>query len=490
MAEIHRGATLSPSKVDLVADWIGAQRWYAAKGTVPQLTRVGSWRLDDPQGAVGVETLYLRDESAAEPVIYQVPLTYRDAPLEGALDALVGLIEHSVLGTRWVYDAPHDPVYAEQLLALVRGQVRAASSSIDDAIEEGVVGSPHSAWDTELQATSTRVLAGEQSNTSIIVEARTPSGQSRPVIIKVFRMLAAGANPDVDLQGALRAAGCERVPAVVGSVRGQWPLPDSDGPAFADLAFAQEFLPGVEDAWRVAIRAVDEGGDFTGPARALGAATAEVHAGLADSLGTEPTTAQTGSSIIAQMAERFAAAVAEVPELERYAPLISAIHARAAQETWPPMQRIHGDYHLGQVLHSAQRGWILLDFEGEPLRPLAERSLPDQWIRDVAGMLRSIDYAGGSWEQDNPGSARAWVTSTQQAFLDGYADRSGDDPRDHDSLLTAFEVDKAMYELVYEARNRPDWVDIPLAAIDRLSSGVAAATTNPTGHTDETEPHR
>jgi 1,4-alpha-glucan branching enzyme len=114
---------------------------------------------------------------------------------------------------------------------------------------------------------------------------------------------------------------------------------------------------------------------------------------------------------------------------------------------------------------------VLLDFEGEPLRPLAERSLPDLWVRDVAGMLRSFDYVGGTVEQSGSGDhARAWVSATQAAFLDGYAARAGTDPREDRALLAAFELDKAMYEVVYETRNRPGWVDIPRAAVRRLAS--------------------
>src|SRR6476661_2805675 len=121
MAEIHQTASLSPTKLELLPVWMSTQRWYAAKGRVPALRRLWSWRLDDPTGQVGIETLLLVDEGGPEPVVYQVPLTYRGAPLEGAQHALVGTMEHSVLGPRWVYDAPHDPVYAEQLLALTLG---------------------------------------------------------------------------------------------------------------------------------------------------------------------------------------------------------------------------------------------------------------------------------------------------------------------------------------------------------------------------------
>lgn len=480
MADLDHGGS-RPATLDLLTAWMGNQRWYAAKGSAPVLSELDAWRLRDPAGEVGIETLIVLDDGEPlHPVAYQVPLTYREAPVEGLEHALVGTLEPGGLGRRWVYDGTHDPVYAAQLLALVRGLVRARSSSAPGALGDDPVGEPAPSWRDDLTFVTSRVLDGEQSNTSIIIDALGPDDTPRPVIVKVFRMLSPGENPDVVLQSALREAGCERVPAVVGSVRGRWdptayaPAGGATpgGDACVHLAFAQEFLPGVEDAWRVATRAVEEGTDFGPAATALGRATAEVHTALAEAIGTTPTTTDTVDAVIAGMADRYARAVTEVPELARLADLVRQVHEDAAAADWPPAQRIHGDYHLGQVLHSPDRGWILLDFEGEPLRPLAERTGPDQWMRDIAGMLRSFDYAGGSWEHDHGGSARAWVRAAQAAFLDGYAAGSGTDPRDHRALLTAFEVDKAMYEVVYEARNRPDWVTIPLAAIDRLTAGV------------------
>ncbi len=472
MAEIIRTATLTPGKTELVQAWMGDQRWYAAKGQQPRLRLLTAWRLDDPEGEVGIETLVLADEAGAEPVVYQVPLTYRGEPLGSADHALVGTMEHSALGHRWVYDAPHDPVYAAQLLELVQGRERAQSSKRSDAVEESVVGVPQPSWGPEVRVRTSRVLSGEQSNTSVILDCDLPDGHHTPLIVKVFRMLSPGDNPDVVLQGALVDAGSRRVPAVVGWVTGRWPHPGTEGdhPASGHLALAQEFLAGVEDAWRVALRAAEAGTDFGEPARALGEATAEVHRTLADALGTAPTTEEQAAVIVTEMRARFEAAVAEAPELAEVREPVDAVLRAAAEAPWPPLQRIHGDYHLGQVLHSPDRGWVLLDFEGEPLRPLSERSQPDQWVRDVAGMLRSFDYVGGTLEQVHGGSARDWVTSAQQAFLDGYAVRAGADPRTLGPLLAAFELDKAMYEVVYEARNRPGWLAIPLGAVRRLTA--------------------
>ena len=472
MAEIHTGASLRPSKLELLTGWMGGQRWYAAKGQQPRLRLLTSWRLDDPAGEVGIETLVVADEAGAEPVVYQVPLTYRGEPLGSADHALVGTMEHSALGHRWVYDALHDPVYAAQLLELVQGRALPQSSKRSDAVEEAVAGVPQPSWNTEVHVRTSRVLSGEQSNTSVILDCDLPDGHHTPLIVKVFRMLSPGDNPDVVLQGALVDAGSRRVPAVVGAVTGHWPHPGTEGdqPASGHLALAQEFLPGVEDAWRVALHAAEAGTDFAEPARLLGEATAEVHGTLAQVLGTEPTTREQAATIVTEMRTRFEAAVVEAPRLEEVREPVDAVLRAATDAHWPDLQRIHGDYHLGQVLHSPERGWVLLDFEGEPLRPLSERSLPDQWVRDVAGMLRSFDYVGGTIEQSQGRSARDWVGSAQQAFLDGYAGRAGQDPRSLGALLAAFELDKAMYEVVYEARNRPGWVEIPLGAVRRLTS--------------------
>jgi predicted trehalose synthase len=470
MAEIHSGASVSPTKLELVGPWMARQRWYAAKGRLPVLRRLWSWRLDDPAGEVGIETLLVVDEGGAEPVVYQVPLTYRGAPLDGPQHALVGTTEHSVLGRRWVYDAPHDPIYASQLLALVLGQAVPQSGGESDTNEPAVAGVRQRSWSTDLHVRGSRVLSGEQSNTSVVLDCATAEGAPNPLICKVFRMLHSGENPDVTVQGALSESGCRRVPTMVGAVTAHWPAPrDGDPAAYGHLAFAQEFFPGTEDAWRVALRAVAADEDFTGPARELGAATAEVHRVLRTVLPTEPVPEEAIAATIASMRARYVAAVSEVPALAAHEHRVAAVYDRAVNASWPVLQRVHGDYHLGQVLQVPGRGWVLLDFEGEPLRPLAERSRPAQPVRDVAGMRRAVANAAGSWEQSHPGaSARRWAADAQGAFLDGYAVESGRDPRADTALLTAFELDKALYEVVYEARNRPTWLTIPTAAVARL----------------------
>ncbi|HET8600847.1 MAG TPA: 1,4-alpha-glucan branching protein GlgB [Segeticoccus sp.] len=468
MAEIHQ-ATITPSKLDLLTDWIAGQRWYAGKGRQPRLRRLWSWRLDDPEGRVGIETVLVADDSGSEPTVYQVPLTYRDTPLEGAEHALLGTTEHSVLGRRWVYDAPHDPVYARQLLALVLGDTVAQSGQVSHTREPLVLSHPQQGA-REVRVRETHVLSGEQSNTSIIYETSDAAGaHSTPLICKVFRVLHDGDNPDVVLQEALASAGSTAVPTPVGHLSASWPdAQGGSGVAHGDIATAQEFIPDVEDAWRVALRVAAAGGDFSEPARSLGRATARVHRTLREALPTVEPSEADRRSLVSSMRSRAQAALREASQLAEHRTQIDEVIDGASGAAWPELQRIHGDFHLGQVLDVPGRGWVMVDFEGEPLRPLAERTRPDLALRDVAGMLRSFDYAAGSAERGDGTSRAPWARAARHAFLLGYAEIADRDPREDEALLEALELDKALYEVVYEARNRPEWLPLPLAGVERI----------------------
>ena len=470
MAIVHEGATLVPSKIELVTAWLPHQRWYAGKGHQPSLQRVGGFRFEDPEGEVGVETLLLADVAASPPLVYQVPLTYRGAPLNGAEHALLGTMEHSVLGRRWVYDGPHDPVYVSTLVDTILSSATSDRAQASLGSNEPAFGhSTGHAHDVVVE--EGKVLVGEQSNTSVICRMRTAGGEpSEPLIVKVFRTLQDGDNPDVVVQSALTEAGSTSVPIAMGDLRGAWESPASGaGTEHGHLAFAQEFIPGVDDAWRVALVAAASGADFTARARDLGATTARIHASLAASLGTEPAGAEARSALVSSMRERYATAVRNVPELaDREAEVLTVLES-VLEVDWPPLQRIHGDYHLGQVLDVPERGWVALDFEGEPLRPLRERIRPDLTARDVAGMLRSFDYAAGSVHlADALLDATAWAADSRAAFLDGYAFVAGPADAADQVLTRALELDKALYEVVYEARQRPGWLPIPLQAVHRL----------------------
>ncbi len=442
--------------------WIVGQRWFAGKGRAPRLEVIGGYVLD--AGAdVEARVLFVLDH-AESPLLYQVPISVRSAPLPGLEARLVARD-----GERYVYDGPHDPALARALLLLALENGTAAS--VDGS---GVtVAAGHSDLPDEPRIRSSRVLGGEQSNTSIVFElSDADGGQAPPVICKVFRALHDGDNPDVVLTGALAAAGSRVAPRSIGSISGRWPDRSAPGGiATGHLAFAQEFFPGVEDAWRVASSAIAASESFAGRANELGAMTAEMHATLASVLPTASTTPSDISIVVTAMRQRFELAAREVPALEQHRAHVDGVYRAAAESPWPPLQRIHGDYHLGQVLDVPGRGWVALDFEGEPLRAMRERSGLDSPLRDVAGMLRSFDYAAGSFRLEHPGAAPGeWASECRHAFLDGYIQRSGRDLRSHRALLDAFEIDKALYEAVYEARNRPGWLSIPTDAVARLAS--------------------
>jgi len=237
---------------------------------------------------------------------------------------------------------------------------------------------------------------------------------------------------------------------------------------------ATEFMAGSRDAWREAVDAVRAGQDFSEQARGLGEATAAVHRALAEAFGTTEVDDAERAALVAGLQQRVDWARRSTDALNRFGePLRQHAAALESLAELPPLQRVHGDYHLGQVLHSPERGWVLLDFEGEPLRPLTERTAPDLALRDVAGMLRSFDYAArhvtvGEQEPEAERAAAAWADAARDAFCAGYAASSGHDPREHGALLAALELDKALYEVVYESRNRPAWIDVPLHAVQRL----------------------
>ena len=472
--------------IELLTGWLPDQRWFTAKGSVPRLSVVGSLELpvasdgDAPSGVRAVDLL-VRDDGGREPVLYQVPLTLRREPAPELAQALVGEVDSDTL----VYDGCHDPAGALALLAAVTGERELAGGdvAVTGHLVRGAGATPAPA-----SVTSAKPLGGEQSNTSIVY--RTAEGPD--LIGKVFRVLHAGTNPDVEIQEALAADGCTRVPAPLGDLGGTWPAAADDdaeiaenrgagaSPATGHLFFAQAFLPGTTDAWRVATAAAEAGESFAERARALGAATAEVHAPLARDLPAVEADDTRRGALLRSWEQRLDAAMTAVPELAADVDDFRKVLTAAGQLAWPRLQRVHGDYHLGQVLDVPGSGWVLLDFEGEPLRPLAERTEPDLTLRDVAGMLRSFDYAAGSAARSGAGAdaahraeaVLAWAAEAREAFLDGYAAEAAaagaEDPRDHTALLRALELDKALYEVVYEARNRPDWIDIPLGGLDRI----------------------
>jgi maltokinase len=250
----------------------------------------------------------------------------------------------------------------------------------------------------------------------------------------------------------------------------------------------QEFMTTASDGWELAkasvrdlmaeadLHAEEAGGDFAAESERLGEAVATVHLDLATAFGTEEASADAMRERSVAMTERLRRAVEVVPDLAEMSEALADIYRRVADAARSTtLQRIHGDLHLGQALRTVTR-WVLIDFEGEPMAAIDARREYDSPLRDIAGMLRSFDYAGHhrvlevGWDQQLNYRANEWSTRNRDAFCAGYARISGADPREHDVLLRAFEADKAVYEAVYEARNRPGWLPIPLASLNRLAT--------------------
>jgi maltokinase len=449
--------------VSLLAEWLPHQRWFAGKNVPVDAVRgVAATRLReaDPE----VWHLMVEVVQGGRRDVYQVPVSMRDMP-DGRLD-------HVLLGEaegRYVYDALHDKAATAELLHRFAAQDRVNGLAF------------HTEPDAELPiGEPSLVLTAEQSNTSL--------AYGDAALLKVFRRVVPGVNPDVEIHDALTRAGNEYVAPMLGWLDGAW-VSLAGERLEAGLAMLQAFLVTATDGWALATTSVrdlyaegdlhaDEvGGDFAGESQRLGLATAEVHSALAEVLPTSMLDADALRALAGRMRARLDDAVATVPELTPHAPSLARSFDRLADVRRPvPVQRIHGDYHLGQVVRTVV-GWKLVDFEGEPAKPLAERVALDSPIRDVAAMLRSFDYAARHLlVVDHPGSeqiayrAAEWAERNRSAFCDGYAKAAGHDPRDDDVLLRAYETDKVVYEAVYEARNRPSWLTIPLAGAENLAA--------------------
>ncbi|WP_086831792.1 1,4-alpha-glucan branching protein [Streptomyces sp. NRRL B-24572] len=186
MAVIHH-TTMQPTKLELLAEWLPSRAWYAGGADAPSPAKAGGFRLDDPEGEVGIEFMAVTDGTGADAVTYLVPMTYRGAPLEGAEHALIGTSEHGVLGTRWIYDGTHDPVLVAQLYALLAGRAEAQAQSVDDTIDPTVVASLDAAG---TGAELVRVEDGPDRTDVVVREA----GAATPLTLRLRRVLGDGAD--------------------------------------------------------------------------------------------------------------------------------------------------------------------------------------------------------------------------------------------------------------------------------------------------------
>ncbi|MGW8763124.1 maltokinase N-terminal cap-like domain-containing protein [Streptomyces sp. NPDC055815] len=431
---------LLPSLAPLLHEWLPRQRWFAGKGRrVTGFTLDAATELLPLDGAgPGLLHLLVRVEQPGRPAgspadCYQLLLGVRTQLPPRLGPALIGRIRQGPLAGRAVYEGLRDPRLAGLLYERLRTPGRTgplrfhATTALPPAL-------------------APRMLDAEQSNSSIVY------GDS--FILKIFRRVSPGANPDLELPLALAGAGCARVPAPVAWFES----------GASTLGVLQPYLRDSRDGWRLALDALADGREFTTEARALGRATAEVHLALAAALPTRRLARAETEQLAAAMDRRLHAAAQAVPALLPHVPGLRAVFAAASGGA--AVQRIHGDLHLGQTLRGSDGGWAVIDFEGEPAKPLDERRSPQPTVRDVAGMLRSFDYAART---HRPWNAE-WAARCRAAYCTGYAEAAGVDPRADPALLRAYETDKAVYEVLYEARHRPDWLPVPMSAIERLAA--------------------
>ncbi|MFK0167583.1 phosphotransferase [Streptomyces sp. NPDC090306] len=460
---VTHSATTSPALLasldPLLRDWLPRQRWFAGKGRqVTGLSLVSATELLPSGGQLGLYHLLVRVHQPPAPDqsgparagdCYQLLIGSREALPPRLAPALIGHVSEGPLANQTVYDALYDTRPAEVLLEAVRSRARIGALRFDRDPRQEI--RPHLV---------PRLVTTEQSNSSVIY--------GDTFILKLLRRVVPGVNPDLELPLALAREGCPRVPPPTG-----WMLAELSGQTSV-LGVLQPFVQGAADGWELALRELAKGESFDEEARALGRATAEVHLALAAGLPTVTLGHAQLRALADGMTERLEAAARVVPALRPHLPGLRATFAklaeRATQDRPLTAQRVHGDLHLGQCLRSADGQWSLIDFEGEPAKPLAERRLPQPPVRDVAGMLRSFDYAAHSASVPDPD----WATACRAAYCAGYAEVTGLDPRADPVLLRAYETDKAVYEVVYEARHRPDWLPVPMAAVQRLAAAAQA----------------
>ena len=442
---------------EVLLEWVRSQRWFASKsrdmGHLNVLDTLALRTEEPPLTAAFLEARF----PAGTHELYQLLVSTRpaaDAWEEGVIDTVYETT---------VYDALVDPAEGAVLASLMeRG-----------AVVEGQHGVARFHWTGAAagvgDAPAVRAVGVEQSNSSIIFDDR--------LILKVFRRLEPGDNPELEMLRFLSGRGFENIPALAGWYEFEGELLD------ATLGVLSEFVADGRDGWE---HTLSDPEGVIGSLAELGEVTGQMHTVLASD-ATNPDFApeepgmESLSLLTATIDEEIERLFVDLPDdLEAVAPILGR-----GEEVRDRLQmlshvgvggryiRLHGDYHLGQTLRTADR-WVILDFEGEPARSLIDRRRKRSPLRDVAGMLRSFAYAASALEQGEGASApEGWELRAREAFLEGYL--GAVDPSllpagqsSIDKLLSIFELEKAVYELRYEMNNRPDWVGIPVAGIARL----------------------
>jgi maltokinase len=442
-------------------EWIVEQRWFGSKAREVahiEIAECVALREEPPQLALAlVEARF--GEGTHE--TYQVPLGLRPA-VEGWSERVI-----AEAGSLTIYDALADPACGRELLHRMR-------SGSEETEEEGTL---RFRWAESAGAglggtVDVRPVGVEQSNSSIVF--------GEALILKAFRRVEPGVNPELELLRFLSERGFPNIAALAGWYEYEGRFID------ATLGILQEYLAGARDGWELALDEIASDPDaFLDRLRALGEVTGDLHSVLGSD-STRPDFApdqpsqEALSLLTADVDEQIERIFLDLPETEAVAPI-----AGRGQDVREKLQalshigaggrviRTHGDFHLGQTMLT-DRGWVILDFEGEPARPLPERRLKRSPLRDVAGMLRSFSYVtAGARLLRGVDVPEEWEERARAAFLEGYFEHvdsgllpPGEGPTAQ--LLSVFELEKAVYELRYELNNRPEWIGIPVAGILRL----------------------
>jgi trehalose synthase-fused probable maltokinase len=439
---------------DELRDFMMSRRWFGAKSRELAHVRViAAPVVRDVEPLLALALVEIRFHASTHE-LYHVPLGFREGESEG--------IAHVEGWT--AFDALEDPVLARELMQRMRANQDVAGG--EAAIEFRTTGEGLGPLE------NVRAMGAEQSNTSIVFDDE--------LVLKVYRRIEAGVNPELELLRFLTHRGFPAVASLEG-----WAA-YIGMPLDATLAIAQHFVPGDGDGWDIAVDAIAAGraDELIARLRMLGETTGALHTVLGSD-ATDPSFAPEEPSVealgllTASVDEEIEALFNSLPDLPELEPILGRgedireqLRGLTHVGDVGKVIRTHGDFHLGQALWTGE-GWVVLDFEGEPARTVVERRQKRSPLRDVAGMLRSFAYAASAASLERGVEPPVgWEERARDAFLDGYL--SEVDPAlipsagGLERLLAVFELEKAVYELRYELDNRPDWVRIPVAGILRL----------------------